>query len=167
MRLKTVFMLSKQIPFCSILPGATIVKVGDIYYHDGAYIPFMTDSLVDQYCLKKEVYVPEYSLGSNCVVQIGSNFYGCLICSFNEISGKYTVKYKANGESKWEYDVPEDRLKHFEEYYFLSSSGIVQRDYLYRDIETENWRKKVGNFFLDKKDCQAYKESIINNSKTT
>lgn len=40
-----------------------------------------------------------------------------------------------------------------ETYYFISSSGKVQRDYVGRDVFTENFRKKTNNYFKTKEEA--------------
>ena len=48
-----------------------------------------------------------------------------------------------------------------ETYYFISSSGKVQRDYVGRDGFTENFRKKTNNYFVTKEEANK-KLSEIN-----
>lgn len=163
MEKKTVYRLNELIPFCELPLNAIITKEGNNYYFHDMVIPFMNNKVASQYCSIETIYVPKYALGTKCLVQLKysdnpNSFDICTIHEFNGKSGKYTIKYNRRSIS----DISEDQLKPLEEYYFLSSSGIVQRDYLYRDIETENWRKKVGNFFLDKEACKAYRERLLN-----
>lgn len=71
----------------------------------------------------------------------------------------YNVKY-GDRKSMIKYDT----LKLAKEYYFLSSTGKIQKDFLGRDIELENFRKKDNNFFSEKNHANIKLYSILGNN---
>lgn len=145
-------------------------KKGDVFFINGANVPFFTDAIVKVYCTEVEIYKRELELNTNVL------FYKTLgddklehgvIIDFNEYTCLYQIQYKTKGSYKRTYTKwlkPEEIIIP-KEYYFLSSKGVVQSDFTYRDEEVDKWRKAVGNFFEDKKDCQAYRQKIIDSFK--
>ena len=50
-------------------------------------------------------------------------------------------------------------------YYFISSSGKVQREVVGRDGLSDNFRKKTNNYFEDKEDAVKKLHEICSNIK--
>lgn len=164
------YKVVKEIPFSTIAVGSYIKKKGDAFFINGANVPFFTDAVVKAYCIEVEIYKREFELNTNILFHktLGDDKleHGVII-QFNEYTGLYQIQYKTKGSYKRIYTKwlkPEEIIIP-KEYYFLSSKGIVQNDFTYRDEEVDKWRKAVGNFFEAKKDCQAYRQKIIDSFK--
>ena len=76
---------------------------------------------------------------------------------YNMENNVYVVKNGSNNHLKIHFDNAIVR----DMYYFISSSGKVQRDYVGRDGFTENFRKKTNNYFKTKEEANK-KLSEIN-----
>ena len=68
---------------------------------------------------------------------------------YNMENNLYVVKNCSNNHLKIHFDNAVVR----DMYYFISSSGKVQRDYVGRDGLTENFRKKTNNYFETKEEA--------------
>lgn len=164
------YKVVKEIPFSTIAVGSFVRKKDDVFFINGANVPFFTDAIVKVYCTEVEIHKRELELNTNVLFHktLGDDKleHGVII-DFNEYTGLYQIQYKTKGSYKRTYTKwlkPEEIIIP-KEYYFLSSKGVVQSDFTYRDEEVDKWRKAVGNFFEDKKDCQAYRQKIIDSFK--
>lgn len=162
------YKVVKEIPFSTISVGSFIRKKDDAFFINGKNVPFFTDEIVKAFCTEVELYKKEIELNTNILFHktSGDNKleYGVVI-QFNEYNGLYQVQYRSKGNYKRSYTkwLNLDEIIIPKEYYFLSSKGVIQKDVTYKDEEADKWRKAVGNFFEDKKDCQAYRQKIIDN----
>lgn len=161
------YKVTKIIPFTSFTPGCIIYKENDSYICNGHEIPFFNETIVDNYCIEIEIYKQEISTSTLILFpksSRGVELERGSVIDFDEYSGKYKIQYKSKNRTytKW---IDFEDIVMPKEYYFLSSKGIVQKDFTYRDEEVDKWRKAVGNFFEDKKDCQAYRQKIIDSFK--
>lgn len=157
------YKVIKNIPFSTINVNSIIKKIGNEYIYNGMVIPFFNDKIASYYCVPVEIHI-RYIENEKLVLFLNSSnqeLENGKIVDFDEFSGKYKVQYKVSkirSNSKW-LDIKDIIIP--KEYYFLSSKGVVQKDFTYRDVDADKWRKAVGNFFEDKKDCQAYRQRII------
>lgn len=161
------FKIIKAISFTNLFPNMVIITNNGKYYCNNVEIPFFNEKLINEYCIEVEIF--ERTIDYNQEVYFpkttgGVEFQKGKIINFNEFTGEYQVQYSKGiyNYNKWlrinDIIIPQ-------KYYFLSSKGIVQSDYTYRDEKVDKWRKAVGNFFEDKKDCQAYRQKIIDSFK--
>lgn len=160
------YKVVKQIPFSTIAIGSFVRKKDDAFFINGANVPFFTDAIVKAYCTEVDIYKRELELNINVLFHktMGDDkLEQGVIIDFNEYTGLYQIQYKTKGSYKRTYTkwLKQEEIIIIKEYYFLSSKGVVQSDFSYRDEEVDKWRKAVGNFFEDKKDCQAYRQKII------
>lgn len=78
----------------------------------------------------------------------------------------YKLRKRKNGarKDKWRKEccnVCEKDIKICEYYWFLDSKGIVNRAFLGLQSFADEWRKRIGNYFMDKESARAYKEKIL------
>ena len=159
------YKIVKPIPFSTIAVGSVVSKKDNAFFINGVNVPFFTDAIAKTYCIEVKIYKRELALGAVVLfIKTASSdkLEHGVIVQFDEYSGLYQVQYRTKGSirsyTKW---LTLDEIIVPQEYYFLSSKGIVQRDVTYRDEEVDKWRKAVGNFFENKEECQAYRQKII------
>ena len=116
-----------------------------LYYHvneNKVYMPFIYN---------KELFVKcercLYPIGTEIVDAENKNVYGKIL--YYEIDVNLYIVRRGNITNKIPFDKAQAKIP----YYFVSSSGKVQTDYVGRDESAENFRKKTNNYFIVKDDA--------------
>lgn len=160
---KTVYRLNKIVPYVG-LPMFSILEVNErgIIEFNKKELPFLNESFLSLYCETVLRFLRKYE--NNTVLAYYNNdtrtYDIVTIVDYNENTGKYRIKCK-----KWRNNtklVKVDELFEPEKYYFVSSAGRVQTDFTYRDIEVEEYRKKMNNFFKTKEECEQHRIKLLN-----
>ena len=142
-----------------------ITKNNGKFYFNNELIPWLVDEVLGRYCRKLDSYKRQIENGRLVVIKLKyDNDVKGKVEDFDEENGLYKVTYtlKSRKHSRW---FAIDELAVSTKYYFLSSKGIIQDDYTYRDEQVERWRKLVGNFFQTKEECERYRNELIEKSK--
>ena len=86
-----------------------------------------------------------YPIGTEITDKTNNDRIG-VIESYDLDYNRYEIKTKSN----FVYYINFNNATIIETYYFISSSGKVQRDYVGRDLFAEKFRKANNNFFENK-----------------
>lgn len=160
------YEIIKEIPFSSLKYYSIIKEIDGKFYYKQMEIPFFNEKIVREYCKPIQIYEQEIKLHSIVLFKKTKStreLTKASVIDFNELTNKYKIEYKEQNKKKEKW-INSNEITIPEKYYFLSSKGIVQDDYTYRDEQAEHWRKITGNYFLNKEDCQKYREKLINSS---
>lgn len=158
------YKIIKKIPFTTIAVGSYIMVDSDnVVKHYGKEIPIDFPSIEKEYV---EPFIPKAQLykKDSFVVSIAFTLrkekVGRVI-SFDDESGTYRIEF-LDGYTSY---LSEDKLRPLKHYWFIDSKGAIQKDYLYRDVKADEWRKKIGNFFTDINECDTYRLSLYDEKK--
>lgn len=162
-QLINAYKIIKSLPLTNLNEGAIIKKINNKFYFQSIEIPYLTDELIELYCIPIQIFQQEIPLNQTVYILRASKKnehvkLKCKIDGFNEMNGQYCVRPEKHNICRW---VTKNEIIVPKLYYFLSSKGIIQQDYTYRDEEAEKWRKAIGNFFETKEACKEYKEKIL------
>lgn len=161
------FKVIKLIPFSSLRIGTVIRKNINGFFINGINVPFFNEEIAKTYCTVIEIFKRQIENDAIVFFKLKPTseiLQQGVVTQFDEYTNLYQIKYKKNNRTCTKI-LKLEEIVIPKEYYFLSSKGIIQKDVSYRDEEADKWRKAVGNFFEDKKDCQAYRQKIIDSFK--
>lgn len=154
------YQFVQDVPYTTFFKGEFIEIRDNKFYYNKTILPEMMKKflLENTMILKRIDTLPIGSIVSGG----GIKGYGTIVEIIPNNVNKmlyYNVKY-GDRKSIIKYDI----LKLAKEYYFLSSTGKIQKDFLGRDIELENFRKKANNFFSEKNHATIKLYSILGNN---
>lgn len=147
--------------FVQDVPYTTFYKDEFIEYRDNNFI---YNKAIIPNMLKKFLLENPMILKRINTLPIGSTVSGCgTIVEIVPNNANKTLYYIVKYDDK-KSTIRYDTLKLAKEYYFISSTGKIQKDFLGRDIELENFRKKANNFFSEKNHAAIKLYSILGNN---
>ena len=149
-----------DVTFYTLLANDTISSIFTKYAREKAYFYDKENSnfycIIDNtHCVVPIVYNKDFFLKKTIsLYPIGTT----IADKKNTINGKITHyriedKVYAIKRGSTEFYIPFDSAVSIEIYYFISSSGKVQQDYVGRDKFADSFRKRNNNFFEDKEDA--------------
>lgn len=152
------YKIIKKIPLSTLKIGDIIEINGNNITFNGMNVPFDSTSIIKEYAERLNRYKQKYAIGERVVFIDGSSVSKiAFVISFNELTNNYLLKFA----NKQEITLHDCHIKKYEEYYFVNSKGIKQKEVLHRDQQADEWRKKIGNFFTDSTECEKYRLSLI------
>lgn len=159
------YKITSPIKFTTFKCNDIIKKIDGKFYYNDEIVPCLTEEALINHSTKTTLYERQFENGRLVVIKLKSdNDVKGKVEDFDEENGLYKITYifKFRKHSGW---FAIDELAVSTKYYFLSSKGIIQDDYTYRDEQVERWRKLVGNFFQTKEECERYRNELIEKSK--